>query len=414
MNVSYRARQITHLLRFLIPSDASVLEVKEDEFRSFKLDIPGAPFDYVYLSGKLEYLHDIEGTLRDIYRILKEDEGRLVIISYNYLWYPVIRIAERLGIRKKRPVQNWLTIHDIETFLHLADFEVISSGKRILCPGYIPILSFLLNRIIGRLPFLWRFSLMNYVVARPIPHARRDRSVTIVVPARNERGNIEAIVQRTPLFPNGEEIIFVEGHSKDGTWEEIERVMERYKNNRVIRAFRQEGVGKGDAVRKGFAEAQGDLLMILDADMTVAPEDLTKFYRAFVEGKGEFINGSRLVYPLEKEAMRFLNNLGNKFFALSFSWLLGQRFKDTLCGTKVLSKSAYERIVANRHYFGDFDPFGDFDLLFGAAKLNLKIAELPIRYYARRYGETQIQRFRHGWMLLQMCAFAARKLKFPE
>jgi hypothetical protein len=115
---------------------------------------------------------------------------------------------------------------------------------------------------------------------------------------------------------------------------------------------------------------------------------------------------------MESQAMRFLNLLGNKFFSLTFSWLLGQSVKDTLCGTKVLWKSDYEQIAANRAYFGDFDPFGDFDLLFGAARLNQKIVDLPIRYRERTYGSTNVQRWKHGWLLLKMVLFASRRIKF--
>jgi glycosyltransferase involved in cell wall biosynthesis len=176
--------------------------------------------------------------------------------------------------------------------------------------------------------------------------------------------------------------------------------------------LQQTGVGKGDAVRRGFAIASGDMLMILDADMTVPPEDLPRFYEVLRSAKGDFANGVRLVYPMEDQAMRYLNMVGNKFFSLAFSWLLGQPIKDTLCGTKVLWKVDYDLIVANRSYLGDFDPFGDFDLLFGAAKLNHKIVDLPIRYRERKYGTTNIQRWKHGWLLLRMVLFAARRIKF--
>ena len=236
------------------------------------------------------------------------------------------------------------------------------------------------------------------------------RCSSVVVPCRNERGNIEGAVLRTPVLAKWQEIIFVEGNSTDGTYEECERVRAAYPDHN-IQVMRQSGKGKGDAVRKGFAAARGDILVILDADLTVPPESLPKFVTALTQGKGEFINGSRLVYPFESGAMRFLNTLANRSFAAIFSWLLNQRFTDTLCGTKVLRKSHYDKIVANRGYFGDFDPFGDFDLIFGAAKLNLKIIEVPIRYADRRYGETNISRFRHGWLLLRMVAFAFRKMK---
>ncbi|MEX2449962.1 MAG: glycosyltransferase family 2 protein [Rhodospirillales bacterium] len=178
-----------------------------------------------------------------------------------------------------------------------------------------------------------------------------------------------------------------------------------------IKCTQQDGKGKGDAVWKGFDMARGDILMILDADLTVRPEDLPKFYRVIASEKGEFVNGTRMVYSMEGGAMRFLNYLANWTFAKIFSYLLNQRFTDTLCGTKVLRKSAYEKIKQNRSYFGDFDPFGDFDLIFGASKLSQKIVEVPVRYASRSYGTTQISRFRHGVLLLRMVVFAFFKLK---
>jgi glycosyltransferase involved in cell wall biosynthesis len=235
--------------------------------------------------------------------------------------------------------------------------------------------------------------------------------VSVVIPARNEAGNIEAAVRRIPQMGAGTELIFVEGHSRDATWGEIQRVA-RENPDLKIKILQQTGRGKGDAVRAGFAAATGDILMILDADLTMPPEELPKFYEILASGRAEFANGCRLVYPMEEHAMQFMNLCANKAFGLIFSWLLGQHVKDTLCGTKVLSRAHYERIAANRSYFGDFDPFGDFDLLFGAAKLNLKIADVPIRYRERTYGETNIQRWKHGWLLLRMVLFAARKLKF--
>ena len=231
-------------------------------------------------------------------------------------------------------------------------------------------------------------------------------------PCRNEKGNIREAVARTPVMGAGTELIFVDGSSNDGTVEEIEAVMREYKGPLELKLVHQgDGKGKGDAVRKGYAAASYPVLMILDSDLTVPPEDLPKFYRALVAGKGEFINGVRLVYPMEGEAMRFLNLLGNKFFSLALSWLLEQPIKDSLCGTKVLYREAYDRIADNRSFFGDFDPFGDFDLLFGAARLNLKIVDLPVRYRARTYGDTKISRFSHGWLLLKMTAFGFKKLR---
>jgi glycosyltransferase involved in cell wall biosynthesis len=287
--------------------------------------------------------------------------------------------------------------------------------KKIIFPRYLPLISWFLNRYVVNLPLFNFFGLVTFLVARSIrtPFKKaEDITVSVVIPTRNEKGNIEALVQRTPKMGKATEIIFVEGNSTDDTWDEIQRVCKLYQDKAPLKWIQQEGKGKGDAVRKGYSIATGDVLMILDADMTVPPEDLPKFFEAIASGKGEYINGTRLVYPMEKEAMRTLNLLGNKFFSIAFSWLLGQRLKDTLCGTKVMTRENYLKLAANRSYFGDFDPFGDFDLIFGAAKLNLKFIEVPIRYRARTYGETNISRFKHGWLLLKMTFFALNKIKF--
>jgi glycosyltransferase involved in cell wall biosynthesis len=284
----------------------------------------------------------------------------------------------------------------------------------VIWPVATPVVAGLANRYLAK---LWPFRLLaltNMIVARPRPReavAGEAWRVSVIVPARNEAGNIEQIFTRTPEMGAGTELVFIEGHSKDDTYQIIEQAIARHPQRRTQLA-RQEGMGKGDAVRLGFRMAQGDVLMILDADLTVPPEDLPRFFDALWKGDAEFANGVRLVYPMEKEAMRFFNLLGNKFFSLAFSWMLGQPIKDTLCGTKVLTKANYERIAAGRRYFGDFDPFGDFDLLFGAARLSLKIVDVPIRYRERTYGTTNIQRWRHGWLLIRMVAFAARRLKF--
>jgi glycosyltransferase involved in cell wall biosynthesis len=269
----------------------------------------------------------------------------------------------------------------------------------------------LVNRFISILPIIRALALRHYVVCRSEQLGRDDvKSVTIVVPARNERGNIEPAVQRISQFCDDIEIIFIEGHSRDGTAEEMERVKAAYPG-KDIKTMIQPGKGKADAVFTAFDVARGDVLMILDADLTMPPEQLPKFWNAIRDGKGEFINGSRLVYPMDDDAMRFLNLIANKIFSYLFSWLLNQRYTDTLCGTKVMRRSDYLRLKAGKAYFGDFDPFGDFDLIFGASKLNLKSVDLPIRYAARSYGETQISRFTHGWMLLRMVVFAFFRIK---
>ncbi len=402
----YRLRDQQY--RFFIAEGNSVLNIGPDG--SIPASARGKTFDYIVLAGTLGGLEDIQRYLQDLRPYCTRDT-RLIIEYYSYFWQYILKGAEKLNLKARERIQNWLTWQDIANFLNLAGFDTVKSDRAILLPFNIWALSYLVNRYIAKLPLFNALTLNHFMIARPVWPPERDYSVTILVPCRNERGNIEAAITRTTAFGTHQEFIFVEGHSQDGTYEEVERIMRAYPQ-KDIKLFKQPGKGKGDAVRCGFSKASGEVLMILDADLTTPPEDMPKFYDAIQSGKGEFINGSRLVYPMEEEAMRFLNLLANKFFGLFFSWLLGQRFKDTLCGTKVMFKHHYDALAANRHYFGDFDPFGDFDLIFGAVKMNLKVTELPIRYKSRSYGTTQIQRFRHGLLLLRMCGFAMQKIKF--
>jgi len=355
-------------------------------------------------------MEDCEITLSLLHRLCTR-ETRLVVAYYSKMWEPILTLAERLGLKMPQLELNWLSAADIEGLLRLADFDIVKHEWRILLPKRLLGLGRLVNRFAASLPVVRQFCLRIYVVARPALGLELGTpSCSVVVPCRNERGNIRSLVERLPRFCPDQEIVFVEGHSSDGTWNAVGEVMAEARDV-PIRRFRQDGRGKGDAVRKGFAEARGEVLIILDADLSVAPETIPKFYGALVAGKGNFINGTRLVYPREQNAMRLINLVGNRAFSILFTWLLNQRFTDTLCGTKALTRSHYLRILADRAYFGEFDPFGDFDLIFGAVKQNLKVAEIPIRYAARSYGETQISRFRDGFLLIRMVVFAWRKLK---
>lgn len=364
-------------------------------------------FDIIILSDLVNDLWDVQRVLEQV-KHLSTPRTRVIINFYSRLWQLVLGTAKVLNLATPNLFQNWLTREDVASLLQLAGFETIRASQEILWP--LP-LGGLANRFLVR---LWPFNhlaLSNLMIARPTPVRAEEPKVSVVIAARNESGNIKSIFDRVPQMGRETEIVFVEGHSKDDTYEAIEREIAARPSTPSL-LLKQPGIGKADAIRAGFEKATGDILMILDADLTVPPEDLPRFYEALVSGTGEFINGVRLVYPMEKEAMRTLNFLGNKFFSMAFSWLLGQSIKDTLCGTKVLYKTDYELIAANRAYFGDFDPFGDFDLIFGAAKLNLKIVDLPIRYRERTYGSTNISRWRHGVLLLRMVAFAARRIKF--
>ncbi|MBI1784627.1 glycosyltransferase [Candidatus Sumerlaeota bacterium] len=383
-------------------------------------------FDYVLFNLAVGDFLDVWKAFRNVRKFCRP-ETRVIVTYYNFIWDPLIRASTKLGLRRAWPEQNWFSIQDIETMLALNGFEILHDGTRTLFPLPIPGISHLCNRFLAHLPLFRHFNLLTYCVARPmagdLARTPEQKSVSIIIPTRNEKGNVADAVARTPELGSHTELIFVDGDSSDGTVEEVEEQIETNRGKRDIKLIHQVPrntepeskkmlkLGKGDAVRKGFAAAQGDILIILDSDLTVPPEDMEKFYLALAENRAEFINGNRLSYPMEKQAMRFLNLVANRMFGILFTWLLGQSVKDTLCGTKALNKKAYEVIAENRGYFGDFDPFGDFDLLFGAAKQNLKIMDLPVRYRARTYGDIKIERFKHGMILLKMCWFAFKRFK---
>lgn len=375
----------------------------------------GGPFDVVVLVNVVTLVDDVEALLASLHSVC-HDRTRLLIYSYSRLWQPALRLAETFGLKTKQPPEGWLPPEEIVNMLGLAEYEVIRRDAHLICPAGIPLVADFLNRYVGHLPLIEQLSLVFGIVARPQPlparvHGGPRPSTSVIIPCRNEAGHIRPLVERLPALGPRSEFLFVEGNSTDDTEAVIHEVVAE-NPERPFRFLKQTGKGKGDAVRLGFSEAKADIVLILDSDMGVAPEDILKFVDTLATGKAEFVNGSRLVYPMENRAMRFFNLLANKGFARLFSWLLGQQVRDTLCGTKVLFRQDYERIAANRAYFGDFDPYGDFDLLFGAARLNLRIRDVAVRYHERTYGETNISRWSGGWLLLRMSFFAARKLKF--
>ena len=408
MQIIERARTNHPSLHF-VEGDAHDLDVLEPYAEE--------PFDVIIMSDLLNDVWDVQTVLEQVVRFA-DTHTRIIINTYSSFWQSPIAMAEKLRLATPVLHQSWLMVEDMAGLLELAGCQMLRSWQEILCPLPIPLLAPLANRFLVKLPFFRLFALTNFIVARPNvnPKTRalsliQSPSVSVIVPTRNEAGNIAKVFERMPEMGSATELIFIEGHSTDGTYKAIESEI-RKNPRRRCKLLRQPGDGKGDAMRLGFAEASGDILIILDADLAVPPRDLPRFYNALCNGKAEFVNGVRLVYPMEERAMRIANLLGNKFFSLAFSALLGQPIKDTLCGTKALWRHDYERIAANRDYFGDFDPFGDFDLLLGAAKLNLKITEIPVRNRRRTYGSTNIQRWSHGWLLLKMVLFASARIKF--
>ncbi|MBD2113504.1 glycosyltransferase [Nodosilinea sp. FACHB-141] len=404
------------------PAVTAIASQKYPEFAFYTLDAEAIEpaqldpehrqFDYILLSGVLGYLGDIQAVLQRLQPFC-QSHTRLILTFHSHLWEPLLGLAERIGQRRPQPPQNWLSMDDVANLLTITGYRSLQRGNRFLWPKFVPGIAGLVNRYLAPLPVVKHLCLTTFIVARPQPVPSSEQpTCSVIIPARNEAGNIAAAVARLPQLGAHTEVIFVEGHSRDQTWQAIQDLVQTYRGPFTLKAFQQTGRGKADAVRLGFDQASGDILLILDADLTVPPEDLPHFVEVLASGRGEFANGSRLVYPRSTTAMPWLNMVANKIFALLFSFLLEQPLKDTLCGTKVLWRRDYERIAAGRSYFGDFDPFGDFDLLFGAAKLNLHIVEVPIRYQPRTYGSSNIAHVREGLILLKMCLYASRKLKF--
>src|SRR6267143_2068205 len=396
--------------------------------------IPNTTFDFVVASDLVGELEDI-ALMLDRVREVSHEETRLILTFHNPALEEGLRLAQRAGWAMSPGRQNWVGRLAKTNLLDLADFRVERIEHGLLVPKHIPVVAPLANRYLSGRRAVSYIDLVNVVVARPVmPRpVPKALSVTVLIPCRNEIDNIEPAVERMPEMGRHVEILFVDGSSTDGTKERIEELIERYRGTKDIRLLLQVPeadysrpkddpnaptkmlkLGKGDAVRKGFDVATGDVLMILDADLTVPPEDLPRFLDPLAKGKADFVNGTRLVYPMEEQAMKFVNYLGNWFFSVLFTWLLEQPIRDTLCGTKALRKEDYARIKAGRAHFGEFDPFGDFDLLFGAARLEIPIIEVPVRYRRRVAGVSKVRVSRHGWLLVVMALIGFRRLKFEK
>lgn len=381
----------------------------KEEFR--RVFEPCEKFDYI-LFNNIGDTVDVLQALRNL-RPLCLRHTRLLVETYNHLWEPLVTFAEWAGMKVPRTEQNWLSMTDIRNLMKLAGFEALETHRIVILPKYVPLLSAFFNRFCARLPLLKRLCMTQVVVGRllPSPVPKEELSVSVIVPCRNEKGNVEDAAQRIPQLGRRTEIIFCDDQSTDGTAEEVLRVQSLYPD-KDIRLERGPGACKSRNVWTGFDTATGDILMILDADLTTIPEELPYFVDVIASGQGEFINGSRLVYPVPKGAMTTANMLGNKFFSVAFTYLLGQPVKDTLCGTKVLWRSDWERIKPMLGSWGIEDRWGDYELLFGAAKLKLKILDLPVHYQERIYGSTKMTRvFRNGLVMLKMCWHGFLKLK---
>lgn len=373
--------------------------------------VPERKFDYIIV-GDTADLVDAQRVFQNL-RAGCERHTRVLVYTYNHLWEPIVKFATRFGLMAPREEQNWLSEADLRGLLLLSGYEWLKTQRIFLLPRRIPVISSLLNRIVGVLPFVNRLSFVSVLVARPLGFTRDPSgiSVSIVIPCKNEFGNIRPAVERIPDLGRHTEIIFCDDKSTDGTAGEIERMRALYPH-KDIKLIRGPGICKARNVYAGFAAATGDILMILDADLAVMPEELPYFFDALVRNHAEFANGSRMIYPIPKAAMKLANLIGNHFFSLVFTFLLGERIKDTLCGTKALWRADWRRILPLIDSWGREDRWGDYELLFGASKLNLRIVDIPVHYQERIHGDSKMtKRAKNGTIMLQFCWAGFKKLK---
>lgn len=383
------------------------IEFNTSNTENFSLD---KTFDFILLTS-VEDVVDIKAVL-DCIKKHSHEFTRVIVLNYNFLWNPLVNLAEKFGMKIPQNLHNWISEQDVNSFLELSQFEKIINYRAILFPFYIPIFSWFVNKYLARLPILRRMTMLNFTVARVRDFEPKDYSVSVIIPCRNEAGNIEDAVSRIPKLGIHTEILFGDDKSTDGTADKVREMIAKFPE-KDIKLYQGPGISKSENVWTGFDLAQGDIVLILDADLTVIPEELPYFYEAIVKRNGEFINGSRLVYPMHNNAMKLFNIIGNKFFSIAFSYILDRPIKDTLCGTKVMWRKDYYRIKKLRGTWGITDRWGDYELIFSAAKLNLKIIDLPVHYYERTYGETKMTgRINNGIIMLKMCWAALSKIKF--
>ena len=403
-SVLYGPRHAKELVESLLPVESSDISTDSETHR--------ATPTHVLMLSLTDEMTDIYNELINL-RTGLNPSTRIYVVTMSRLWS---RMRNRIyGLPRNSRVNNWIPPTEITNIFEQTGFEIVQQRSAVIIPLRIPFISQLTNRWLSQMPILRHFSVFNIITIRPkLRELNRVPKVSIIVAARNEAGNIQSLIERLPSLSPAQELIFVEGASEDSTWETIQTAVNQNqdKTKLIISAYKQAGKGKGDAVRLGFSKAKGDIFIILDADLSVPPEELPRFIENLQNDNCEFANGSRLVYPMEDKAMQFLNLIGNRLFGIIFSFLIGQSVRDTLCGTKAMWADDYRRLAAQREYFGDFDPFGDFDLLFGASRLGLRIRDIPVHYKERIYGSTNISRFRHGLLLIKMTIFAAQRLKF--
>lgn len=364
-----------------------------------KILINNTKYDCIVLSDMFEVNDDILGLLKLLKKNLNND-GTILLTSITPIWDGVLSILEMLNLKNKSKKRSYIHLNKLSAVLDTINFQITGKRTRQYFPFKLFYFGNIINNFLEIILYFFNFGIRSYFTIKEIEDtAEKDvLSKTIIVPAKNEEGNLNELINRIPYLGNNVEVIISCGISNDNT---LGMAKSLKSDNFIIKVIEQTSKGKANAVWEACEQSSNDLIAILDADLSVDPEELSSFFELIETKKCDFVNGTRLIYSMEKGSMRFINNFGNRLFQYVVSKIIRLPLTDSLCGTKVFKKNLYEKIKKWQSVVKIKDPFGDFDLLFAAAYSSQKIVEYPIHYRARKYGTTQIRRFKDGFKLIK-------------
>ena len=381
----------------LINEDCEILFLDLNDSKLTSLSTINKKYQRIILTDVVENYDDVFALLNIVSNLLTID-GKLIISSINTKYLILSRTLEFLKLKDSNENTSYIHVKKIRNITSGVGLEYQKFYTKQLFPFSFFYVGNVINKIMEIISFQLNLGIKTYIIFRPAIITNSKNSKSIIIPAKNEEGNLVELVSRIPKFENTE-IIFSYGKSKDNTLKVMKQITQSNKLFK-FKLVKQTKNGKANAVWEALNVVENDLIAILDADISVDPETLSDFFDIIEKNNADFVNGTRLIYDMEKNSMRFLNRIGNRFFQFFISKIIKEALTDSLCGTKVFKKSYLNDLYFWQNIFGKKDPFGDFDLIFAAAYSGQKIVEMPIVYRERKYGTTQIARFKDGFKLL--------------
>ena len=346
-------------------------------------------------------------TNNTLHQLFRDNNEFISLNVRGNTWEPITRWL-KLDSRIFKGTTNRarITLCDIESLAEIYNYRSIRWKAKKLTPIPIKFIPQSIKNALRKVPIIKQLAFEIEIIFYKYHENLNDPMISILIPARNEEGNKELLIEALNKFkkiPNKIEIIFVEGNSKDNTFQMLENLTKEFSKNFKISLLKQTSTGKKNAVVEGFNTSSGDTLAIIDCDFTVDIDDSIDAIMESTKNENILINCSRTTFPMEKDAMRWANYIGNRCFAIFLSILINKPISDSLCGTKVFSRKFFNLMKKNGSWESKSDPFGDFTIIFEAANNNIKILNYPVRYYARRSGAPNISRWLDGIKLLKVC-----------